>query len=86
MKNTTLYLALLLLWLITNASSCRTDPPCNCKSYADISEEMKAYVNFQKGDYWVYRLKQDTTVIDTLYCDGLEKRENNCGHLIENTN
>jgi hypothetical protein len=41
---------------------------------------MKAYINFQKGDYWVYRLKQDTTVIDTLFCDQMEKRENECGY------
>jgi hypothetical protein len=47
---------------------------------------MKAYVNFQKGDYWVYRLKQDTTVVDTLFCDRLEKRENDCGHDISDGN
>ncbi len=86
MKKAILYLSVPLFWLITNASSCRTDPPCDCKGYADISNEMKAYVNFQKGDYWVYRLKQDTTVVDTLYCDRLEKRENDCGSQMTDGN
>ncbi len=88
MKKATLYLSVPLFWFLTNASSCkdRTDFPCDCQSYNDISEEMKAFINFKKGDYWVYRLKQDTTVIDTMFCDRLERRENNCGHLIENPN
>jgi hypothetical protein len=78
-KNYKIILMLLLpVWLLTNATSCNTDPPCACTEFQDISEEMKGYVDFSQGDYWVYQLKQDTDIRDTLTCTNKRILDNKC--------
>jgi|GEM_PF-2049869 len=55
-----------------------TDPPCDCEEFQDISDEMKGYVDFSKGDYWVYQLEQDTAIRDTLTCTNKRILDNKC--------
>ncbi|MCO5254147.1 MAG: hypothetical protein M9892_07290 [Bacteroidetes bacterium] len=47
-------------------TSCKDKcPPCG-SDYLEIPQEMKDWGLFEEGSWWVYRLAEDTTVLDTV--------------------
>lgn len=44
------------------------DDTCKCERLSDVSEEFRTYLPLSVGNFFVYQLKGDTTVKDTLTC------------------
>ena len=56
---------------------------CHCDDdyggYSDVSDKMKSFFPYKEGSYYVFRLKQDPSVLDTCTCGtGTEVLENGC--------
>ncbi len=67
MKNIKLLITSVLTACFTvTFTSCKDKcPPCG-SDYLEIPQEMKDWALFKDGSWWVYRLAEDTTVLDTV--------------------
>lgn len=54
--------------------------PCKCPGFSDVSAHMMSFFPYHEGNYFIYRLKQDTTVRDTVTCSGVIQGLNGCDH------
>jgi len=76
-----LIIPLLIVCFCLFFNSCRTDK-CDkpeCESINKIDPEFARFWDFGYGTYWVYNLKSDTLVLDTLSVEELFLKENgNC--------
>ena len=77
-----------LILLLLNSlvlESCNSNEICTCDDYILIPEGMKEYSEFTEGDYWIYKLESDTTIIDTITCTYFSLENNGCsrGDVVE---
>ncbi len=79
--------SVIFLLLTSIVSSCNRSSKCECESFKPIPESTKEWYDFKDSSYWVFRMLEDTTQIDTvsqLFIQD-ESSLNSCNHDYNNT-
>ncbi len=58
--------SVIFLLLTSIVSSCNRSSKCECESFKPIPESTKEWYDFKDSSYWVFRMLEDTTQVDTL--------------------
>ncbi len=58
--------SVIFLLLTSIVSSCNRSSKCECESFKPIPESTKEWYDFKDSSYWVFRMLEDTTQVDTI--------------------
>lgn len=56
---------IIFFWLLT-LFACNSSSNCECSSFKEIPQSTKDWFYFKDSSYWVFRMLEDTTQIDTI--------------------
>ena len=77
---------IIFFWLLT-LFACNSSSNCECSSFKEIPQSTKDWFYFKDSSYWVFRMLEDTTQIDTLTQLFIqdESSNNSCNHDYNST-